>query len=177
MKTQAAFSANFYASIGSETDDALKMTERFINKGYTAEQAKLRAVWDNPQIASICSAMPNMTILEANVAAALNRAKLSMGDKQRLGQYAHHTSAGYCAGCADICESAIDLRVPISDIMRCSMYNSGYGDREQALSLFNSLPKESRANILKADYVKAEKHCPQKIQIGRVLKQAYKDLT
>ena len=29
MKTQAAFSANFYASIGSETDDALKMTERF----------------------------------------------------------------------------------------------------------------------------------------------------
>jgi len=32
MKTQATFSANFYASIGSETDDALKMTENFLKK-------------------------------------------------------------------------------------------------------------------------------------------------
>ncbi len=48
MKTQAAFSANFYASIGSETDDALKMTENFLKKGYTAEQAKLKVVWENP---------------------------------------------------------------------------------------------------------------------------------
>ena len=29
MKTQASFSANFYASIGSETDDGMKMTENF----------------------------------------------------------------------------------------------------------------------------------------------------
>ena len=29
MKTQAAFSANFYSSIGSETDDALKLTDHF----------------------------------------------------------------------------------------------------------------------------------------------------
>jgi predicted aldo/keto reductase-like oxidoreductase len=33
------------------------------------------------------------------------------------------------------------------------------------------------ANILKADYSKAEKACPQKIQIGKVLKKAYEDLT
>ncbi len=48
MKTQAAFSANFYASIGSETDDALNMTASFLEKGYTAEQAKLKVVWENP---------------------------------------------------------------------------------------------------------------------------------
>ena len=30
MKTQAAFSANFYASIGSKSDEALGMTESFI---------------------------------------------------------------------------------------------------------------------------------------------------
>lgn len=74
MKTQAAFSANFYASIGSETDNALKMTESFMKKGYTTEQAKLKAVWENPNIATICSAMPNLTILEANAAAAMNKA-------------------------------------------------------------------------------------------------------
>jgi len=80
--------------------------------GYTAEQAKLEVVWDNPNIASICSAMPNMTILQANVAAALNKQKLSEGDKQRLEQYAGQTAPGYCAGCANICESAVDLNIP-----------------------------------------------------------------
>jgi predicted aldo/keto reductase-like oxidoreductase len=177
MKTQAAFSANFYASIGSETDSALRMTESFIKKGYTAEQAKLKAVWENPHIACICSAMSNMTILQANAAAALDKTRLSLRDRRLLDQYAHQTSAGYCAGCADICESAVDLNVPISDIMRCAMYNNSYKDKDQALTLFNALPADIKANILKTDYSKAEKYCPQNIQIGRVLKQAYEDLT
>jgi hypothetical protein len=61
MKTQAAFLANFYATIGSKTDDALNMTERFLKKGYTEEQAKLKVVWENPNIASIYS-MPYQQI-------------------------------------------------------------------------------------------------------------------
>ena len=177
MKTQAAFSANFYASIGSETDDALKMTESFLKKGYTAEQAKLKVVWENSNIASICSAMPNMTILQANVAAAVNKKGLSAGDKQRLEQYAQQTAPGYCAGCANICEPAVDLDIPISDILRYSMYNHSYGDRDTALALFKALPAEIKANILKADYSKAEKYCPQKIQIGKVLKKAHENFT
>jgi len=177
MKTQAAFSANFYSSIGSETDEALKMTENFLKKGYTAEQAKLKVVWENPNIASICSAMSNMTILQANVAAALNKRSLTGGDKQRLEKFAHQTAPGYCAGCANICESAVDPGIPISDILRYSMYHHSYGDRETALTLFNSLPEDVKANILKADYSKAEKYCPQKVQIGKVLKKTYKDLT
>ncbi|MDH3826655.1 MAG: aldo/keto reductase [Desulfobacterales bacterium] len=177
MKTQAAFSANFYASIGSETDDALKMTESFLKKGYTAEQAKLKVVWENPNIISICSAMPNMTILQANVAAAFNKQNLSGGDRQRLEQYAQQTAPGYCAGCANICEPAVDLDIPISDILRYSMYDHSYGDRDTAVTLFNALPSDIKANILKADYSKAEKHCPQKIQIGKILKKTHKDLT
>ena len=177
MKTQAAFSANFYASIGSETDTALKMTERFIQKGYTAEQAKLKVVWDNPHIANICSAMPNMTILQANVAAALNRTTLSKHDKQRLDQYARLTSSGYCSGCADICEPAVDLYVPISDLMRCAMYANSYKDRDMALAVFNALPAEVSVNMVKADYSKAEKCCPQNILIGNVMKHVHEELT
>jgi predicted aldo/keto reductase-like oxidoreductase len=177
MKTQAAFSAYFYASIGSETDDALNMTDRFLEKGYTAEQAKLKAVWENPNIASICSAMSNMTILQANVAAALNKIKLSKGDKRRLDQYAQHTAPGYCAGCANICEPAVDHAIPISDILRYSMYHHSYGERDRAQMLFNALPADVKANILEADFSKAEKYCPQKIQIGKVLKKTQEELT
>jgi predicted aldo/keto reductase-like oxidoreductase len=170
MKTQAAFTANFYASIGSETDSALQMTESFMKKGYTAEQAKLKVVWENPHIASICSAMPNMTILQANAAAAMNKEKLSAHHRHLLDQYACQTSPGYCAGCADICESAVDYRIPISDILRCSMYHFGYGDREKALDLFRTLPMDMKTNCLKTDFSAAESRCPQKIQIGRLLK-------
>ena len=177
MKTQAAFSANFYASIGSETDDALKMTDNFLEKGYTAEQAKLKIVWDNPNIASICSAMPNMTILQANVAAALNKKHLSEADRQCLEQYARQTAPGYCAGCANICESAVHLDIPISDILRYSMYYHSYGDRDTAVSLFNTLPSDVKSNILKADYSRAEKYCPQKMKIGKVLKKTLHDLS
>jgi predicted aldo/keto reductase-like oxidoreductase len=176
MKTQAAFSANFYASIGSETDDALEMTDNFLRKGYTAEQAKLRVVWENRNIASICSAMPNMTILQANVAAAVKQNNLSRGDKLRLERFAELTAPGYCAGCANICESAVDFDIPISDIMRYCMYHHGYGDRDTAARLFNELPEDAKANILRADFRSAEKRCPQRLQIGDVLKRAFQDL-
>ncbi len=176
MKTQAAFSANFYASIGSETDEALKMTENFLKKGYTAEQAKLKVVWENPHIASICSAMPNMSILQANIAAALNKNNLSENDNRRLEEYAHRTASGYCAGCAGICEGAVDFDIPISDILRYSMYHYSYKDSETAAQLFNSLPTHVKTNIPKADYSRAERSCPQHIQIGRIIKKACADL-
>jgi len=177
MKTQAAFLAYFYATIGSKTDDALNMIESFLKKGYTEEQAKLKVVWENPNIASICSAMPNMTILQANAAAALNENKLSLRDKQLFERYAQRTASGYCAGCADICESAVDFRVPISDVLRCSMYYNSYRDRDKALALFNTLPAENKSNILITDYSKAEQFCPQKIQISKVLKKTHEDLS
>ena len=176
MKTQAAFSANFWASIGSETDDALKLTENFLAKGYTAEQARLKAVWENSHIASICSAMPNMTILQSNIDAALNKQSLSKDDRRRLNQYARETAPGYCAGCAHICESAVAMDVPITDLLRCAMYDHGYGRRDLALGLFNTLPVDSRDNVFKADFSKAERSCPQRIQIGKVLRRACEDL-
>jgi predicted aldo/keto reductase-like oxidoreductase len=57
------------------------------------------------------------------------------------------------------------------------MYNHSYGDRDTATRLFNALPTDVKANISKADYSKAEKDCPQKIQIGKVLKKTHEDLT
>jgi len=172
MKTQASFSANFYASIGSETDDALKMTNRMLEKGYTTEQAKLRAVWENQNIASICSAMPNMTILQANVAAALDKKNLSAGDKQRLELYAQQTAPGYCAGCADICESCLNMDIPISDIMRNLMYDHAYGKSELSVGYLKKIEPATRRRLLMTDFSMAEQRCPQNMPITKLMRAA-----
>jgi predicted aldo/keto reductase-like oxidoreductase len=56
------------------------------------------------------------------------------------------------------------------------MYYHSYGDREKALASFRALPADIQANLLKADYAEAEKYCPQKIQIGKIMKKAHEDL-
>jgi len=176
MKTQAKFFAYFYADIGRESDTSSKLNEQFERKGYTPEQARLKAVWENPDIASICSEMPNMTILQANVAAAMNKTELSFQDKQLLKQYSRETATAYCAGCARICESALEENVPISDIMRCLMYSFGYGDHRKATRLFVSIPGATRKRLASIDYSNAERLCPQNIPISTVMKQTVERL-
>jgi predicted aldo/keto reductase-like oxidoreductase len=176
MKTQATFFSYFYADIGKENDMAIELTDRFIKKGFTPEQAKLKAVLDNPNIASICSEMPNMTILRANVAAVLEQTPLSSQDKRFLDQYARKTAGGYCAGCARLCESALNGRVPVSDLMRYLMYHDLYGDHAQAVRLFHEIPADTRRRLTRINFSRAEALCPQKMPIGKLMVKAFETL-
>ena len=176
MKTQATFLSKFYSDVGKGNETASKLTEQFIAKGYTPEQAKLKIVWENPDIASICSAMPNLTYLQANVAAALNKTKLSFEDHRILNQYAGETAGGYCTGCARLCESAIAKNIPVSDVMRYLMYYYNYGNRSQAIQKFNKIPAIDRRRLATMDYSKAENICPQNIPIARFMQHAVETL-
>ncbi len=172
MKTQAKFFARFYADVGSESEAEVALSDRFIKKGFTPEQTKLKVVWENPAIASICSEMPNMTILQANVAAALDKTELSLQDRQLLEGYAKASAPGYCAGCGNVCESALSADVPISDIMRYLMYHDEYGRQQRAMRLFKGLPEQMREQLKRVDYARAEQRCPQKMPIARLMARA-----
>jgi predicted aldo/keto reductase-like oxidoreductase len=164
MKTQGGW------SFGSSS--AAKMMDTFISKGFTDNQAKLKAVWTNPNISCICSQMPNMTILMSNVAAAVDKTSLSAGDLRRLEQYANETASNYCAGCSNVCETALGGAVPVAAVMRYLMYYESYGDRHRARSLYGELSPEVRALIGSFDYSPAEKKCPQRMPIGRLMRRA-----
>ena len=153
-----------------------KHTRHFLEKGFTDIQARLMAVWQNPHVASIVSYMPNMTILKANADAALNWRKLSRHDMNLLKQYARETASEYCAGCAAICESTVEGNVPISDLMRYLMYYHGYGEPNRARSLFKELPLDTRRRIFRTDYKAAERRCPQRMHIGRLMRKAAREL-
>ncbi len=177
MKTQATFFARFYADVGSESEADVALSDRFIKKGFTPEQTKLKVVWENPAIASICSEMPNMAILQANVAAALDQTELSRQDKQLLEGYAQASAPGYCAGCSNVCEAALNDQVPVSDIMRYLMYYDEYGNQKRAMQLFNDLPERMRKRLVSIDYATAEQRCPQKMPIARLMRRAAEKLS
>lgn len=151
--------------------------ERFLAEGFTAGQAKLKAVWENPHIASICSEMPNMALLMENVAAAFDRTRLSDADRQRLQRYAQQSRSEYCAGCTQRCEAAVDSPVPIGDAMRFLMYGRSYGDWHRAAHNFRRLPAETRRIMAAADYRRAEQACPQQMPIGRLIREGLAEFT
>jgi len=169
MKTQGG------GSLKTGTRAEEEMVDRLFQNGFTDAQAKLKMVWENPDIASICSEMPNMSILMDNVAAALNRTQLTSEDRRRLRLYADETRSDYCSGCTRICEAALEGRAPVGDIMRHLMYWRSYGDRHRAQAFFDGLPPGRRIEIAMLDYKAVERLCPQQMAIGRLVRQAIRE--
>ena len=166
MKTQSRQSFNL------ENEADLKLGGHFVKSGFTEHQARLKAVWENPQIATICSQMPNVTILAANVAAALDKTKLTSADHTALKLYAQETCSGYCAGCAHLCESALGHGVPVVDVMRSLMYYHSYDDVRLARETFAEIPANVRQQLATLDYATAEHSCPNGLPISRLMREA-----
>ncbi len=96
---------------------------------------------------------------------------------QLLQQYAQETHADYCAGCTTICESAIKGDVPVGKVMRYLMYSRSYGEHDHACERFRNISPSIRRRMAELDYSLAEQKCPQKMQIGRLIREAGKELT
>jgi predicted aldo/keto reductase-like oxidoreductase len=171
MKTQGG------GQVQTDSATELELAGRFLQKGFTDGQAKLKAVWQNPQIASICSEMPNMTLLMSNVAAAVDKTGLSAQDRQLMRKYAQETRSDYCNGCSGICESAVAAEVPIGDVMRYLMYARSYGNHKKASGHFKKIPQKTREQMVHLDYASAEQKCPRKMAIGKLMRAAVEELS
>lgn len=170
MKTQGG------GAVKTDSEEELKLAGRFVKNGYTPEQAKIKAVWEDERMDSLCSQMNNLTTLTSNIAAAVDKTKLEMSDRGALKVYAKNTCSGYCAGCADICENAVSGDVRIADVMRYMMYYNFYGETERAKQEFAQLPSSMRRNLGRLDYTAAERACPNNIPISKIMAEAEKTL-
>ena len=166
MKTQSR------SPVSTENEAELKMGGHFIQRGFTQQQAKLKALWENPAIASICSQMGSLTVLQSNIAAALDKTKLTAADHAVMRQYAADTCSGFCAGCTQLCENAPGHQVPIGDVMRALMYHRNYGDHELARTVFHQLPEAARRGLTRFNYAAAEQACPNGLPIAKWMREA-----
>ena len=129
-------------------------------------------MWEDPRIASICSAMYTLNLLQSNYLAAIDKTQLSAADRAALREYAQASCSQYCAGCADLCQAAVAGRLPIADVMRYLMYHHHYGLAEEARRMFAELPASVRAALAGGDFSAAERRCPQRMAIGDLMHQA-----
>ncbi len=154
------------------TEADKKLTGHFLQKGFTKEQAKIKAVLQDKRFTAVCVGMKNIRELRSNVAAALDKTKLTQADTQALTEYARATCDGYCAGCANICDSALPDTPYVNDIMRYLMYYNSYGDHNRARELFAQIPRKVRNNLLRTDFSRAETRCPQHLPIAKLVAEA-----
>ena len=139
-------------------------------------QAKLKAIWQNPHLTSICSLMPTLAIIRANVSAAIDEHPLNADTKKLLADYAKSTGRYFCSRCG-MCDATSADRIPIFSIMELLMYSRRYGMSKTWLAKkFSQIPSDIRNKITRSDYSSAESMCPQRMPITQLMKDAYMEL-
>jgi hypothetical protein len=149
-------------------DDRVK---KFEGGKFTHHQAVLKAVWADERITAAVSHMDTLEKLKENIAAALDRDKLSAADHAALQQYAQETRHLYCAGCQHICGRALPAGIEVATTLRCLMYHDAYGDVAKAREVFAKLPAEAR-RLAGVDFSRAAELCPHKIDIAHHMRRA-----
>lgn len=150
--------------------------KKFKKKGkFNKHQAVLKAVWADQRITAAVSHMDTFQKLRENIAAALDRTKLTSLEVQELKRYAAATRSMACDGCDHICNSVIPADVQIGNTMRYLMYHDVYGHTDEAKALFANLPAAARS-FEHLDFSAATAACPNNIDLNYFLKRAGKVL-
>lgn len=142
--------------------------------GISFEQAKLKAIWQNDNLTSVCSLMPNLSVLQSNVSAALDETVPDAEIIKLLADYSDRTGKYFCRRCGR-CDDAGTNKIPIFRVMEMLMYSRGYGEdiKSIAAKMFEQIPVEIQEMIPDSDYSQAEKMCPQRMPIAELMQEAY----
>lgn len=153
----------------------MKLAGHFLLRGFTPQQAALKAVWESPWISSATLHADNTETLASFVKAAVDRTSLSDRDLEELRAHAQATRATFCAGCAARCQGAAG-GLPVSEVLRCLTYAGRPGQGERARLEFARLPADVRDRLARADLTAAEAACPNGLALTALVGEACRRL-
>jgi hypothetical protein len=152
-----------------------KFLPEFEALGLTSHQAVLHAVWSDERIASICSAMSSLNILQENATAAKNFKPLDEKTAAAvIGLYERYALA-YCNSCDGRCSRAAGTPAALGDIARYLSYYEADGCRTEARQAYAALPPEQR-DWQGADLAAASQACISKLDFASILPRAEEKL-
>ena len=152
-----------------------KLNSLLKSKNISFEQVKLKAIWQDPFLTSICSLMPKPAILHSNALAATDEDPLAPEIEKLLMDYANRTGNYFCRRC-NACATINADKIPIFEIIEMLMYSRRYGKKDWVAKRFAQMPNEILGKIADSNYSGAEKVCPQEMPITQLMKEAYLEL-
>lgn len=132
-------------------------------------QASIKWAMQKDFASAIVLCMSNYEEAAEDLAAA--REALSATEARALHTYRELASSSICRGCGS-CDSACPKGVAVSDVLRYKAYCEGYGQRESAVAMYQSLP-ERRTFAACDNCGVCEQACPYGLAIRRELEGAH----
>jgi predicted aldo/keto reductase-like oxidoreductase len=151
-------------------DDARKQgrLSGFLEKGFSAPQAAIKAVLADERFQVAVSEMTNRDHLKENSAAVVD--PITPKEARLLEEHRLRTAHLYCHGCGQHCEPAAG-GAAIADAMRFLRYHDAYGKRGRARELFAALPPAAR-DLAAANLAAAELACPHGLPVVALMDRA-----
>ncbi len=165
--------------VSGNSDAILKEVPKHVpslqEKGLTAYQGLLHAVWTDERIASSCVSMRNTDQLRENLQAARVFEPLKQAEMEGLRKALLAAGPTFCANCDGSCSRAAGTEASLGDLTRLLTYHDHYGFRSDARRLYSELDESAR-DWKGADLEAARQACHNKLNFADLLPRVDRDL-
>ncbi len=153
-----------------------KRAPSLIEKGLTAYQALLHAIWTDERISMSCVSMKNVEQIRMNTDAALRYEPLKAAEIESLRDAYLAAGPTFCADCDGRCGRAAGTEASLGDLTRLLTYHDQYGSRREAKRLYAEL-SESDRDWTGADLEAARAACHNNLDFANLLPRAVRVLS
>lgn len=143
---------------------------RYRVPGVSLPQAKIRWVLADRRVSGIITEMLNFDMLHENLGAL--GSPITPREQACLNRHVKRNSSTYCRMCG-VCEKVCPQQIAISDILRYSLYCSGYGKIRAARAGYRNLSLHAKVTGCMQCGL-CEVHCPYGVAVLRNLGTAYR---
>jgi len=160
--------------------DAVSIFEKHETQ-YTPAQWAFRWLWDQKEVTCVLSGMNSMEMLEDNIktASATNAGDLTNADQEMLSRVVNAINAKMkvgCTGCGYCMPCPKNVDIPGTFAAYNRKYSEGKFAGLKEHFMCTAARQDSTAAYNCIGCGKCESHCPQNIEIRKMLKQAKKEL-
>jgi predicted aldo/keto reductase-like oxidoreductase len=158
--------------VAGNDDDKLKRVPDHVpylkEKGLSAYQGLLHAIWSDERISSSCVSMRNTDQLRENAHAARIFEPMKTVDLGQLRDAILAAGPTFCANCDGSCSRAAGTEAALGDLARLYTYHEQFGFRGEARQQYAALDAKQR-DWSGADLEAARQACPNKLDFAALL--------
>jgi predicted aldo/keto reductase-like oxidoreductase len=158
--------------IAGNNDDKLQRVPEHVpylkEKGLSAYQGLLHAIWSDERIATCCVSMRNTDQLRENTHAARVFEPMKTVDLHQLRDAILAAGPTFCANCDGSCARAAGTEAALGDLARLYTYHEQFGFRGEARQQYAAMDPKHR-DWSGADLEAARQACPNRLNFADLL--------